>query len=51
MDIGTLMTHLLGVPVWMVGHRLPKGQMPYVLTTWTSFHPVGQHQGGVRNVT
>jgi hypothetical protein len=30
---GTLMPHLLGVPVWMVGHRLPKGPMLYVLTT------------------
>jgi hypothetical protein len=24
----------------MVGHRLPKGPIPYVLTTWTSFRDV-----------
>jgi cytochrome c oxidase assembly factor CtaG len=35
MGIGTLM--VLGVPVWMAEHRLPKGLIPYVLTTWTSF--------------
>jgi uncharacterized membrane protein len=37
MGIGTLMPILLGVQVWMAGHQLLKGPMPYVLTTWTFF--------------
>jgi hypothetical protein len=35
MGFGTLMPHLIGVAVWDGGNRLPKGQIPYVLTTWT----------------
>jgi hypothetical protein len=46
MGTSNLIPYLLGFPVWMAGHWLPKGPMPYVLTTWTSFRPVGQHWGG-----
>jgi hypothetical protein len=35
MGTGTLMPHLLRVLVWMAVHRVPKGPMSYVLTTWT----------------
>jgi hypothetical protein len=45
MGIATLIPHLIEVRCGMAGHRLPKGPMHYVLTTWTSFRPVGQHQG------
>ena len=49
--IGTLMPHFRGVvrgrggEMRVVGHRLPKGPMPHVLTTCTSFRYVGQEGG------
>ena len=51
LGIGTLMPHLRGVVRGRggerrgVGHRLPKGLMPHVLTTCTSFLYVGQEWG------
>jgi hypothetical protein len=33
------------------GHRMPKGPMPYVLTTWTSFRSVTSHYFTLRHVT
>ena len=35
LGISTLMPHLRGVVRGGVGHRLPKGMMPHVLTTCT----------------
>jgi hypothetical protein len=47
MGIGSLMPHLLGVPVWDGEASASVGANALcLLTTWISFHSEGQHRGG-----